>query len=98
MVQFGSEKIPIENQSNQIEAEGTVSWFIKRGNMLFGYIESTCGKEVYFDTSSLMMPECADISTGDKVRFVIVKIDLGDGARKVRKIDAGTTYSAGKVL
>lgn len=87
MVQGGTQKALAECRNDQEEAEGVISWLIQRGNMLFGYIESTCGKEVYFDTSSLMLPECDDLSIGDMVRFVIIKIDLGDAALRIRKID-----------
>lgn len=79
----------IDGHSILTEADGVISWFIRRGNMLFGYIESSCGKEVYFDSSSLTLTEYDDLSVGDRVRFDIIKIDLGDGARKVRKIGDG---------
>lgn len=68
---------------NVNEQKGVISWFSKCGNV-FGYIESSNGKEVYFDEASIEEENCHDISVGDVVSFQISKNYYGEIARYVR--------------
>lgn len=63
---------------------GHITWFNKRGP-LFGYIAAECGKEIYFDASSVSS-DCirADFYVGAEVSFETENLDSGDIACNIR--------------
>ena len=77
-------------KKNGIKAKGVVRW-LNRSGQLFGYIESQCGKEVYFDKSSLKVKDPWEISIGDSVQFLIVKNDFGEIASGVCALSRGAS-------
>lgn len=68
-----------------MEAHGIVRLLNNNSNV-FGYIETPGGKEIYFDSSSLCMPECSELGDGDTVSFMIVRNEYGEIARQITLI------------
>lgn len=68
-----------------IEAHGIVR-LLNNSSNVFGYIEMINGKEIYFDSSSLCMPECSNLGDGDRVSFIIATNEYGEIACQVSLI------------